>query len=107
MAVPGLSADGLMIHFFRSSGPLLGTAPPAIRVREATPARFGPMAPLAPGMPGIAWHAPQPFWASSVLPASTRAGSGAAPGAAGALPGAPVLGCGAAPAAPGAAAEAP
>ena len=35
MAVPGLTAGGFMIQRLRSSGPLLGTAPPAMRVREA------------------------------------------------------------------------
>src|SRR5260370_41447810 len=84
MAGPGLSADGLMIHRFRSSGPVLGTAPPAMVAREATPARLGPMVPLAPEMPGMVWQAPQPFWAISGLLASTLAGPGAAPAAAGA-----------------------
>src|SRR5438309_6964999 len=60
MRVPGLTAGGFSTHRFRSSGPVFGTAPPAIAVREATPARFGPTLPLAPGTPGMVWQPPQP-----------------------------------------------
>src|SRR5437879_4169638 len=84
MAVPGLRAGGFMIHFLRSSGPLLGTAPPAMRVREATPARFGPMVPVAPGMPGMIWQAPQPFCWIRAAPAAGSAPAGAGAGAGGA-----------------------
>src|SRR5438128_1574093 len=56
IAVPGLTAGGFKIHFFKSSGPVLLTAPPAILGRLATPARFGPTAPVAPGMPGMVWQ---------------------------------------------------
>src|SRR5262249_22148910 len=39
--------------------------PPAMVGREATPPRLGPIVPLAPGIPGMVWHAPQPFcWIS-------------------------------------------
>src|SRR5437870_11774493 len=80
MAVPGLRAGGFMIHLLRSSGPLLGTAPAAIRLREATPARFGPMLPVAPGMPAIVWHAPQPFCWISAAPSAGLAPAGAGAG---------------------------
>src|SRR6267378_5542946 len=83
-----------MIHFLRSSGPLLATAPAAMRLRDATPARFGPMLPVAPGMPGIVWQAPQPFcWiraapAAGSAPAGAGAGVGAGAGAGAGAPGA-------------------
>src|SRR5579864_2052506 len=56
ISVPGFLAGGFMIQALRSSGPLLSTAPPAILLRLATPARLGPTVPLAPGMPGIVWQ---------------------------------------------------
>src|SRR5260370_38299286 len=59
ISVPGFRAAGLRIHFLRSSGPELLTAPPAILGRLATPARFGPTVPVAPGMPGIVWQPTQ------------------------------------------------
>src|SRR5947209_12727204 len=92
MIVPGLTAGGFMIQRLRSSGPLFGTTPPAIVLREATPARLGPTLPLAPGMPGITWQAPQPFVAINWAPsAGLAAGAGgAAAGAVGA--GAPAAG---------------
>src|SRR5437868_2774166 len=42
IAVPGFKAGGFKIQALRSSGPVFGTAPPAILGRLATPARFGP-----------------------------------------------------------------
>src|SRR6266568_1585006 len=97
MAVPGLRAGGFMIHFWRSSGPLLGTAPPAMRLREATPARLGPMVPAAPGMPGIVWQAPQPFCWMSAAPAAGSAppGAGGAGAGEGLVAGAGAVGAGA------------
>src|SRR5713226_2378153 len=99
IAVPGLRAPGFMIHFLRSSGPLLGTAPAAMRLRDATPARFGPIAPFAPGMPGIVWQAPQPFCGISAAPSAGLAPAGAGVGAG-------LAGTGGAPAAVGAGAAA-
>ena len=60
IAVPGLREGGSRIHFCRSSGPVLGTAPPAIGFFWPTPARFGPIVPEAPGMFGMVWQPPQP-----------------------------------------------
>src|SRR5579859_6438815 len=86
MIVPGLSPGGFMIQRFRSSGPLLGTAPPAMVGREATPGvlpfgpRFGPMVPVAPAMPGMVWHPPHPFWAISAAPSAGEAPPGAGGG---------------------------
>src|SRR5438874_10199216 len=68
MIVPGLTAGGFKIQRFRSSGPLFGTAPPAMGLRDATPARFGPMVPLAPGIPGMVWQPGQPFCGISMAP---------------------------------------
>src|SRR5258708_1887746 len=102
MAVPGLRAGGFIIQRLRSSGPVLGTAPPAMRVREATPARFGPMVPVAPGMRGIVWQAPQPFCWSSAAPAAGSAPAGAAGAGAGAGAGATGEAAGATGEAPGA-----
>src|SRR5215472_16385315 len=61
MAVPGLTDGGSRIQRCKSAGPLCGTAPPAIVVRDPTPLRLGPMLPVAPGTPGMVWQAPQPF----------------------------------------------
>src|SRR5207302_7485308 len=76
MTVPGFAAGGSRIQRLRSSGPLFGSAPPAIVARLATPVRSGPTAPLAPGMPGMMWQPPQPFWIVSVWPSATAVGSG-------------------------------
>src|SRR5437870_11368242 len=78
--VPGFSAAGFMIHFLRSSGPELLTAPPAILVRLATPARFGPTWPVAPGTPGIVWQPTHGLVAMSCAPsAAGLPGSSAGP----------------------------
>src|SRR5260370_41393377 len=53
IAVPGFTAGGLRIHFLRSSGPGLGTAPPAIFVRLAAPVGVAPTRAVAPGMAGV------------------------------------------------------
>src|SRR5579872_5785500 len=93
MTVPGFKPGGFMIQAFSSLGPLLGTTPPAMVVRDATPARFGPIVPFAPGMPGMVWQAGHPFcWMSCApsvgSPVLAAAGGGFVPGAgAGALPG--------------------
>src|SRR3954451_14465940 len=86
MAVPGLSAGGSRIQDLRSSGPALLTAPPAILARDATPARFGPTAPLAPGTPGMVWHPPHGWDAMNCchsaagLPGATSGPAAAAAG---------------------------
>src|SRR5437868_7803102 len=99
MIVPGLTAGGFMIQRLRSSGPLLGTTPPAIVFREATPARLGPTVPEAPGTPGIMWQAPQPLAAINWAPSAGLAAGGAATGggaAGAAAPGVAAPGAGAA-----------
>src|SRR5438445_172882 len=49
-----------------------------------TPRRFGPMVPVAPGMPGMIWQAPQPFCWIRAAPAAGSAPAGAGAGAGGA-----------------------
>src|SRR5205085_2830160 len=95
-----LTAGGFMIYRFKSSGVLLGTAPPAIVVRDATPARLGPIVPLAPGTPGtpgMMWQVPHGFWAISAAPSAGEAPPGAGGGGAGAGAGGGAPGAGEAP----------
>src|SRR5215471_10949396 len=90
-----------MIQALRSAGPVLGTVPlgyvaiigrwPTGGTLSCEP-RLGPIVPLAPGMPGMVWHAPQPFcWIDMApavgLPAAAGGGAGAGAGG-GAAPGA-------------------
>jgi hypothetical protein len=50
MVVPGLTAGGSSSHWRSMSGEL-GMVSPASVGRKATFVRFGPVAPVAPGMP--------------------------------------------------------
>src|SRR5438094_2173185 len=81
MCVVVLTGVGSRSQRLRSSGLALGTDPRAIVVRFATPARFGPIVPLAPATFGMVWHPPQPFCAISACPSATAVGSGGGPAA--------------------------
>src|SRR5215510_3406143 len=85
MAVPGLTDGGSRIQRCKSAGPLCGTAPPAIVVRDPTPLRLGPMLPVAPGTPGMVWQLPQPFCTISCCACCACAGEIVGPPAGGAL----------------------